>query len=255
MEYRVEQLAAACGVSVDTVRYYQTRGLLPPPRREGRVALYGREHVERVRRIRALQRKGLTLAVIARALGGRLGRGDADLAEAVASAQTEDEEVLTLPELAARSGVPATLLRQIQREGIPLGRVVDGEERFTTADLRAVRSGIEILEAGLPLTELLALAKRYHAAARAAAERAVELFDEHVREPIRASGLSDREAADRLVDAFRRLLPAVTGLVAHHFRRVLLQVAEEHIERVGDPSEIAASREEARRMRESAWPG
>ena len=37
MRYRVEQLAAACDVSVDTVRYYQSRGLLPAPEREGRV--------------------------------------------------------------------------------------------------------------------------------------------------------------------------------------------------------------------------
>ena len=32
----MEQVAAACDVSVDTVRYYQTRGLVPPPTREGR---------------------------------------------------------------------------------------------------------------------------------------------------------------------------------------------------------------------------
>jgi hypothetical protein len=33
-----------------------------------------------------------------------------------------------------------------------------------------------------------------------------------------------------MVDAFRELLPAVTLLVSHHFRRVLLEVAEDHIE-------------------------
>ena len=40
MEYRVEELAASAGVRVDTVRFYQGRGLLPAPRREGRVAFY-----------------------------------------------------------------------------------------------------------------------------------------------------------------------------------------------------------------------
>ncbi|HLW16141.1 MAG TPA: MerR family transcriptional regulator, partial [Actinomycetota bacterium] len=45
--YRVEQLAAACDVSVDTIRYYQSKGLLPPPKREGRVAIYDREHLQR----------------------------------------------------------------------------------------------------------------------------------------------------------------------------------------------------------------
>ena len=53
MRYRVEQLAASCDVSVDTVRFYQSRGLLPQPEREGRVAWYGDDHAERIRRIRS----------------------------------------------------------------------------------------------------------------------------------------------------------------------------------------------------------
>ena len=52
----MEQLAAACDVSVDTVRYYQSRGLLPPPEREGRLAWYRDEHAERIREIRSLQK-------------------------------------------------------------------------------------------------------------------------------------------------------------------------------------------------------
>ncbi len=36
MEMRVEQLSAQADVSVDTIRYYQSKGLLEPPRREGR---------------------------------------------------------------------------------------------------------------------------------------------------------------------------------------------------------------------------
>ena len=39
MDYRVEALAAAAGISVDTLRFYQARGLLPSPRRVGRVVL------------------------------------------------------------------------------------------------------------------------------------------------------------------------------------------------------------------------
>ncbi|WP_425303310.1 MerR family transcriptional regulator, partial [Nocardia wallacei] len=35
-EYRVSELATAAGVGVRTVRYYQERGLLPPPRGGGR---------------------------------------------------------------------------------------------------------------------------------------------------------------------------------------------------------------------------
>ncbi|HEX6400793.1 MAG TPA: MerR family transcriptional regulator, partial [Actinomycetota bacterium] len=84
--YRVEQLAAACDVSVDTVRYYQAKGLLPQPEREGRVAWYRHDHLERIRSIRALKRQGLTLAAIRRVLEGDLDLADAGLAAAVAAA-------------------------------------------------------------------------------------------------------------------------------------------------------------------------
>lgn len=54
MSYRVEELAAEAGVSVDTIRYYQAKGLLPSPVRVGRVGWYGDDHVARLARIRRL---------------------------------------------------------------------------------------------------------------------------------------------------------------------------------------------------------
>jgi DNA-binding transcriptional MerR regulator len=251
VRYRVEAVAAACDVSVDTVRYYQSKGLLPPPGREGRVAWYGTEHVDRIREIRALQRKGLTLAAIKRVVEGGLGRVDADLAAAVAAAQSEgegDEGALSLDQFAAASGVPASLIQAVEREGIRLSRPVDGEGRYAPADIQTVRAALKLLEFGLPLGELLSLARQTHEAMLGLAQRAVELFDDHVRKPIRDTAASDEEAAARLVEAFRTLLPAVTDLVANHFRRVLLRVAEDHIERVGESAEVEATRAESQRM-------
>jgi DNA-binding transcriptional MerR regulator len=231
VRYRVEQLAAACEVSVDTVRYYQTLGLLPAPEREGRVAWYGPAHAERIRDIRSLQRKGLTLAAIRRVVEGELGPADADLAAAVAAARGgKADELLTLDRFADRSGVPASLIQAVEREGIRLGRMVDGEERYTSADISLVRTALRLLEFGLPLGDLLALARDADEALRGLAERAVDLFDEHVRKPIRDTAGSDPAAAEQMVTAFDELLPAVTDLVSHHFRRVLLEAAESQIE-------------------------
>jgi len=227
----VEQIAAACDVSVDTVRFYQSRGLLPAPQREGRIAWYGSEHADRIREIRRLQRNGLTLAAIKRALDGELGRPDADLAAAVASARGEvpEEELLSLDEFSARSGVPASLIQAVEREGIRFGIPQDGETRYTTADIETVRSALHLLEFGLPLGDLLELARAANGAMVEIADRAVELFDRHVRAPIRDTAASDDEAAEQLVEAFDALLPAVTTLVATHFRRVLLRAAEERL--------------------------
>ena len=64
MEYEVSDLAAAAGVSVDTIRFYQTGGLLPLPARSGRKAVYNEEHLARLRLIRSMATKGLSLKAI-----------------------------------------------------------------------------------------------------------------------------------------------------------------------------------------------
>ena len=250
MDLRVEQLAAEADVSVDTVRFYQAKGLLPAPRREGRVAWYGDDHLRRLARIRALQAQGLNLATIRRLLDGELDAADEALLTALTRANDRDEivppgaapaeETFGLEELAARSGIPLPLVQAVARDGLLVPRRAGGHDLFTAADVEIAGAGLALLEAGLPLAEVVELARRHHAAMRDVAERAVELFDAHVRQPLRAQGLDEAEAARRLVDAFGALLPATTKLVTHHFRRTLLAVAQEHIERVGGDAELAA---------------
>jgi MerR family mercuric resistance operon transcriptional regulator len=63
----IAALARAGGVGVETIRYYQRRGLMPePPRPEGHglrggVRRYGDEHIRRLRFIRSAQTAGFTL--------------------------------------------------------------------------------------------------------------------------------------------------------------------------------------------------
>ena len=244
MRMRVEELALAAEVSVDTVRYYQKQRLLPPPGRDGRLAFYGEEHLARLARIKDLQRRGFTLAVIRRFLAGELDPADEPLAAAVAAAGDDEgagEELFGIDELADRVGVPQPMLDSLLREGLLVPRMVGGEPRFTPADVAVLAGGLRLLEAGLPLPELFALARHHHAVTRDVAAQAVELFDTWVRKPLRDSDLPEEEKAERLVEAFRTLMPAVTALVAHHFRRILLQVAQEHLESVGDQRELDAA--------------
>ncbi len=241
MRFRVEELALAAEVSVDTVRYYQKQRLLPAPERNGRLAWYGDEHLERIGRIKELQRRGFSLAVIRRFLEGELDPADERLAAAVVEAGTEDEEELfPLEELAARTQVPAPMLEAIVRDGLIVPRQREGRLLFSKADVSVVNAGLRMLETGLPLPELLALARRHHAATREFAQEAIELFDTYVRQPLRSAGLPEPDRAERLVEAFRFLMPAVTDLASHHFRRVLLQVAQEHFESVGDVGDLVA---------------
>jgi hypothetical protein len=99
------------------------------------------------------------------------------------------------------------------------------------------------------LGDLLALARDADEAMRGLAERAVDLFDEHVRKPIRDTAPDADAASARMVEAFRELLPAVTLLVSHHFRRVLLEVAEEHIEAPASEAPMSEAPASPRRHR------
>ena len=64
----IGKLAAAGGVGVETVRFYQRRGLLAEPDRNGGVRRYDQTDLSRLRFIRAAQAGGFTLAAIAELL-------------------------------------------------------------------------------------------------------------------------------------------------------------------------------------------
>jgi DNA-binding transcriptional MerR regulator len=236
-DLRVEDLARTADVSVDTIRFYQKRRLLPPPVRDGRIAWYGGEHVARLARIRDLQARGFSLAVIRRLLDGELDAADEPLAAAVVG----DDELLSLAELAARAEVPENVLDAVVQAGLLVPQQRDGVDGYRASDVDVLRAGLRLLAAGFPLPDLLALGRRHHEMTRAVAEDAIAMFDEHVRAPLRDANISDTERAERLVDAFRTLLPTATTLVAQHFRSVLLEVAQEHLESVGETAELSAA--------------
>ena len=63
-ETTIAGFAREGGVGVETVRYYQRRGLLPTPRKSGGIRRYGEEDVRRLRFIRTAQGEGFTLEEI-----------------------------------------------------------------------------------------------------------------------------------------------------------------------------------------------
>lgn len=74
----IGQLAARAGVGVETVRFYERRGLLAaPPRRPSGYRMYGDEVVRRLRFIRRAQELGFSLAEIEELLALRGDSPDA----------------------------------------------------------------------------------------------------------------------------------------------------------------------------------
>jgi DNA-binding transcriptional MerR regulator len=79
-EYTIDELASVAEVPSRTIRFYQSKGALQPPEIRGRVAFYGKAHLERLKLIAQLQDRGLRIDAI-RDLLGSIDRGELDLAE------------------------------------------------------------------------------------------------------------------------------------------------------------------------------
>jgi DNA-binding transcriptional MerR regulator len=233
---RVEELAEAGGVSVETLRSYQSKGLLPPPRHEGRVAFYSGHHLDRLRTIKELKDKGYSLRAIARLV-------EPESVDPV----TDDapEQPLTLREVAERSRVPPSMLRSLEGSGLLRPRRFGEEVGYTQSDVRAVRMILSLVSGGLPMEEFMRVAQVQIDAVDTVAQGAVDLFLHYVREPLLATGAKDEP--DQMVEAFRLMLHATTSLVAYNFQRAVLNAAQDEVERNGSRAEKAAFRREAMR--------
>jgi DNA-binding transcriptional MerR regulator len=218
----VDELAARAGVTVRTVRFYGTRGLLPPPeigpRRVGR---YGPEHLARLALIEQLQRQGMTLAGIERHLRGLpADAGAQDLAlerAVVASWAPESAETLDRAELERLAGraLDAADLRRLAELGVLEPREgADGRgSEVYRVDTGLLRLCVELLDMPFAQETLLEA-------------RAVLL--EHSRAAAQALSALLRDAsAERDADAVRSLSahmqPLVVQALLTAFQRSLRQ--------------------------------
>ncbi len=173
-EYRMEQLAEAAGITVRTLRFYRERKLIPPPRREGRIAWYDDTHLARLRTIAALLERGHTLSGIAelaeafdqgRDVGDLLGLG----------APTEEVPVrLTPEELADHFGDQAT--SENLAAALDLGYLgTDGGE-IVHISRRLLDVSAALVREGVPLADVLSAGRRVREHAEALATLFTDLI-------------------------------------------------------------------------------
>jgi DNA-binding transcriptional MerR regulator len=179
-EYRTEELAGQAGITVRTLRFYRERGLLPPPRREGRIAWYDDHHLARLRTIAALLERGHTLTGIAE-LADALDQGR-DVADLVGGAgPTEEEPIrLTPEELAARFEGQVT--PENLAAALDLGYLgTDGDE-IVHISRRLLDVSSALVREGIPLAEVLAAGARVREHADALADLFTDLVLRHTGE-------------------------------------------------------------------------
>ncbi|GAA1382353.1 MerR family transcriptional regulator [Kitasatospora putterlickiae] len=255
MEVRltVDELAARAGVTVRTVRFYGTKGLLPPPVLGARrVGWYGAEHLDRLGLIEELQRQGLTLAAIERYLA-RLPQGTTplDLAIHRALVASWTPEV---PEEAGREEVERRAGRRLSAEQVDRLAAMGALER--TADPEVFRVdpgllplGVRILDVPIPLETLVAARAVVVEHSRATARELQRLFRETVWKPYRESepAPDDVERMKALTDHIR---PMVAQSLVTAFQRSLREeLGEEQGEASGEESgaELGEAAAEERR--------
>lgn len=226
----VDELAAAAGVSVRTVRFYAGKGLLPPPRLRGRLGLYDEDHLARLQLVRDLQAKGFTLNAIAGYLA-RMPDGatvaDVAVYGALLSPWVSDApQELTRAELDGAAGRP---LDDDDVDGLEsfgvLRRLDDGRVRMRPADLEL---GLAWLEVALPRTMLERSRDLIDAATGQLAEDLGELLRRELLDPYLHGELSP-EQRDQLSDVIARLKPLTIQAVMAAMERSVDRAVRERV--------------------------
>ncbi|MEU7292511.1 MerR family transcriptional regulator [Streptomyces sp. NPDC051742] len=220
----VDELAARAGVTVRTVRFYGTRGLLPPPVIGARrVGHYGQDHLSRLALIEELQRQGMTLAAIERyfeQLPADLSAQDLAVHRAlVASWAPESAESITRRELERRAGRALTE-RDVDRlaaMGV-LDRTAD--EDTYRLDGALLRLGVELLDVPIEHETILASRTVLLEHARAAAQELSRLFRDEVWSPYRESG-EDPDHLSAMKSLSAHMQPMVVQALLTAFQRSL----------------------------------
>ncbi|OBG90528.1 MerR family transcriptional regulator [Mycobacterium sp. E136] len=79
-EYRIDELARLAGTTTRNIRVYRDRGLLHPPLRVGRIALFNDTHLTRLRLITSLLDRGYNIAHVREMLSAwEQGKGVGDM--------------------------------------------------------------------------------------------------------------------------------------------------------------------------------
>lgn len=203
----VEQLATRVGMSVRTVRFYAGRGLIPPPRREGRNGYYGADHIARLELVKELQAHGFTLS----AIEGYLERIPASATpEAVALHRTLLAPWTTdLPEAVKRAELEIRAGRDLSDDDIELLVAIGVVEPTPDDDVFQVAPahlavGVQFLETDMPLDVALAARKIFAVAGQKVAHDMTEVFRTLWWPALRESGRS-AEDITALVERFKPL--------------------------------------------------
>jgi DNA-binding transcriptional MerR regulator len=235
-QYTIDQLAAKTGVPSRTIRFYQAKGVLPPPIRRGRVAFYDDTHAERLRVVSELQDKGLRLRAIRELiltpeadsdsihqwLG--LGRRMGNLADE--PVLLSEEELKTM-----LAKTPPGTLQQLRRHGAIEAEGTGLNPRFLVRSPSLLKLSVRLEEAGISIETALKFHDILEKHLRRTADELVEYALAHLG---RGFGRSPRpEDIGRAVECLYPNAPggeAVGVIFAREIQRAISEHLMHHVD-------------------------
>lgn len=233
-ELTIDELAHETGVSSRNIRYYQTRGLLPPPRVRGRSGVYGQQHVDRLALLDELKAEGLNLQAINFLLGGS-GNVDTEelrglkraILDSWGSTEPVDIKVKALTKQLQLGDEEAAVYLERAAE-LNLIELTDDEEVVRVLLPDILTAGRELLDMGVGFDRALDVLATIRVHAGAVAAKYVEMFDEAVMAPWDARGRPEDEWRD-IREAVERLRPIAGDALLAVFNQLIEQAITESL--------------------------
>ncbi|MGW1407309.1 MerR family transcriptional regulator [Streptomyces sp. NPDC002403] len=173
----MEELAKEAGIPVRTVRFYRERGLISPPRREGRIAWYDDHHLARLRTITGLLERGHTLTGIADL--ARTFESGRDVAEVLGLGEPSEETPVRLtPEQLADYFEGETSAENLAA-ALDLGYLATDGDEIVHISRRLLEVSSQLVREGVPLATVLETGRRVREHADALAELFVGALKSH----------------------------------------------------------------------------
>jgi DNA-binding transcriptional MerR regulator len=191
----LDELTERVGMSVRNIRFYTTRGLVPPPLRHGRSGLYTADHVVRLELLQELQSHGFTLAAIERYLSAIPADASPETVAmhrallAPWSADGRDE--MDRAELERRTGRTLSEADVHQLEQFAV--IVPSGEGTWLVSATYLSIGIGLIDLGFPVEAAAATREIYQRHGRQMAEELSEVFRTQVRPAYEATGASHEQ--------------------------------------------------------------
>ncbi len=197
----LDELTARVGLTVRTVRFYTTRGLVPPPIRRGRSGYYSPVHIARIELVLELQSHGFTLSAIERYVAGIPDDAtpeDIALARTMLAPWQSDLPVeMDRDQLETKAGRPLTAedIATLQALGVLRLR---GSAYLVASNQLSL--GLRLVELGFPREVAVAAASIYQEHGEQMAKELYEMINDQLAPRYDGAGSSEhfREIMERL---------------------------------------------------------